>query len=346
MDYFFGFNYSQLKSPSFSSFHDAFIKIGGTGHIATQFPWFLPVMNSIPDRVTEWLQPAAKPLLKFKRDQWELIGRTMAGEDVKSNDANRTIFQEILASKLPEEDKTHKRLAEEAQIVVGGGVETTAFALSIAAFHIINTEEIYERLHRELVQAFPNRAMLDLHTLEQMPYLKACIMEALRLSYGLSARNPRTRRTPLQYNEWVIPTGTCVVSFPIPFPFPAPPLLPMVNEITDACHVQSMTIPDLSHDENIFPSSHTFDPERWLNNTSDIPLERFMVSFGRGTRSCLGMNLAWTELYLTLGMLFRRYKLDLIEPDVRDVQLGHDFFIPVTWDGGKGVRVWVRSSRD
>lgn len=110
-----------------------------------------------------------------------------------------------------------------------------------------------------------------------------------------------------------------------------------------------MTIPDLSHDESIFPSSTTFDPSRWLSNpvTSDgIPLERFMVSFGRGTRSCLGMNLAWTELYLTLGMLFRRYRFELIEPDVRDVQLGHDFFIPVAWEGGKGVRVFVDSSGD
>lgn len=43
MDYFFGFNYSQLKHPEFESFHDAFIKIGGTGHIATQFPLIYPV---------------------------------------------------------------------------------------------------------------------------------------------------------------------------------------------------------------------------------------------------------------------------------------------------------------
>lgn len=112
-----------------------------------------------------------------------------------------------------------------------------------------------------------------------------------------------------------------------------------------------MSIPDLSHDEEIFPDSHSFNPDRWLTSppptTSDgLPLDRFMVSFGRGTRSCLGISLAWTELYLTLGMLFRRYRFELIEPDVRDVQLGHDFFIPVAWEGGKGVRVWVRDSGD
>ncbi|PSN72472.1 cytochrome P450 [Corynespora cassiicola Philippines] len=321
MDYFFGFNYAQLKHPEFESFHEAFLKIGGTGHIATQFPWFYPAMNSIPDFITEWLQPAAKPLLKFKRDQWELTGRTLRGEEVKTNDAKKTIFQEILNSKLPPEDKTQRRLADEAQIVVGGGVETTAFSLTIAAFHIINNPRIYERLHADLVKTFPNRAEIELYPLEQMPYLKACIMEAVRMGYGLSARNPRTHPNDLRYKDWIIPAGTNI----------------------------AMSIPEVSHDEEIFPNSYEFIPERWLGEpkTKDgIPLERFMVSFGRGTRSCLGINLAWTELYLTLGMMFRRYKFELFEPDVRDVQLGHDFFIPVPRLESKGVRVFVTSATD
>ncbi|KAI8938499.1 hypothetical protein NX059_004389 [Plenodomus lindquistii] len=321
MDYFFGFNYNQLNHPEFDSFHEAFITIGGTGHLATQFPWILPMMNSIPDSITGWLQPAAKSLLKFKRDQWELIGRILRGEDVKSNDAKRTIFHEILSSKLPPQDKSHQRLADEAQIVVGGGVETTAFSLSIATFHIINTPRIYERLHRELVEKFPNRAQLDLFTLEGMPYLRGCIMEAVRMSYGLSARNPRTHNVPIAYKEWVIPARTCL----------------------------SMTIPEISHDEEIFPKNREFIPERWLDSptTSDgIPLDRFMVSFGRGTRSCMGLNLAHTEMYLTLGMMFRRYSFELHEADVADVEIGHDFFIPVTKMGSKGVRAFVTSTSD
>lgn len=43
MDYFFGFNYDQLKHPEFESFHEAFQKIGGAGHVATQFPLMIPV---------------------------------------------------------------------------------------------------------------------------------------------------------------------------------------------------------------------------------------------------------------------------------------------------------------
>jgi hypothetical protein len=46
MDYFFGFNYGQLKHPEFESFHDAFMKIGAMGHVATQFPAIFPVHDS------------------------------------------------------------------------------------------------------------------------------------------------------------------------------------------------------------------------------------------------------------------------------------------------------------
>lgn len=43
MDYSFGFNYSQLKHPEFYSFHEAFLEIGGSGHVATLMPWIAPV---------------------------------------------------------------------------------------------------------------------------------------------------------------------------------------------------------------------------------------------------------------------------------------------------------------
>lgn len=57
-------------------------------------------------------------------------------------------------------------------------------------------------------------------------------------------------------------------------------------------------------------------------------------------------SLAWTELYLTLGMMFRSYKYELFEADVTDVEMGHDFFIPVTKLDSKGVRVFVSSTSD
>lgn len=58
------------------------------------------------------------------------------------------------------------------------------------------------------------------------------------------------------------------------------------------------------------------------------------------------LSLAWTELYLTLGMMFRRFKFELHEANVTDVEMAHDFFIPVTPLDSKGVRVFATSTTD
>lgn len=51
-----------------------------------------------------------------------------------------------------------------------------------------------------------------------------------------------------------------------------------------------MSIVLLHHNESIFPQSHTFLPERWLAQSQGKRLDKYMVSFGRGSRQCLGME--------------------------------------------------------
>lgn len=196
-----------------------------------------------------------------------MVGRTIQAEkDANKSISNPTIFHEILRSDLPPEDKTQRRITDEAVVVVGAGIETTGYALTVGTFHIANTPRIYKRLHEELIQTFPDLTSIpSLLELEKLPYLKACIQESLRLSYGLSARNPRAHDRTLQYEQWIIPAQVTI----------------------------SMTVFDIHHDENIFPDSHSFTPERWLDDprTSDgSPLERYLLAFGRGPRVCLGMK--------------------------------------------------------
>lgn len=160
-----------------------------------------------------------------------------------------------------------RRLSDEALTIIGAGLETTSWALSVASFHIINNPHIHQNLRAELDEAFPNpSAEMDWQMLEKLPYLNACIQEGLRLSYGLSARNPRLSPTSvITYKKWVIPPGTPV----------------------------SMSTVDVHHDERIFPNSHQFRPERWIGNpkTADgSPLNRYLVAFGKDARSCLGIK--------------------------------------------------------
>ena len=51
----------------------------------------------------------------------------------------------------------------------------------------------------------------------------------------------------------------------------------------------SMTHADLHYNETFFPEPKRFKPERWLGAEAK-GLERWLVSFSRGGRSCLGVQ--------------------------------------------------------
>lgn len=51
-------------------------------------------------------------------------------------------------------------------------------------------------------------------------------------------------------------------------------------------------------------------------------------------------------MYLALGTIFRRFKFRLYETDVTDVQLEHDWFIPIPKLDSKGIRLLVSKSED
>jgi cytochrome P450 len=107
----------------------------------------------------------------------------------------------------------------------------------------------------------------------------------------------------------------------------------------------------MHHNEDVFPDSHTFDPSRWLADpiTGALPtgpdgkklLTRYMGSFSRGTRACLGIYLAYAELYIALATVLRRCDLSLFETTDKDVRLWSEKFVTQAHPDSKGVRVVV-----
>jgi cytochrome P450 len=111
-----------------------------------------------------------------------------------------------------------------------------------------------------------------------------------------------------------------------------------------------MTSVLIHHDESLFPQSHQFLPERWIDRPH---LDKYLVSFSKGTRQCIGINLAYAELYIAIARIFEVFGskdvrgeadvgvLELFETTEWDVELTKDVFIPVGREGSKGVRVLV-----
>ena len=110
----------------------------------------------------------------------------------------------------------------------------------------------------------------------------------------------------------------------------------------------SMDTWHMHHNERIYPKSFEFIPERWLGDPKGPDgkkkLSRYMTAFGKGTRACVGINLAYAEITMVIAALFRRFDFDLFKSDYEDVRIVRDVLAPDPRPDSKGVRVVIRSS--
>lgn len=206
---------------------------------------------------------------------------------------------------------------------------TTAWSLSVSTYHLLTLPNVLRKLKDELETAIPDpNTYVPLSTLEKLPYLTACVQEGLRLSCGVSSRLQRVCPDEnLVFNDgtkdWILPRGT--------------PL--------------GMTSLLQHYDESIFPDPTAFKPERWIENPR---LDKYLIAFSRGSRQCIGINLAYAEIYLGMATIFRKFGsvdvrgkddvgiLELFETGVRDVEIVGDGITPLVVADSKGVRIKVR----
>lgn len=84
-----------------------------------------------------------------------------------------------------------------------------------------------------------------------------------------------------------------------------------------------------------FPEPERFLPERWMTPAAvSNEMKELFMPFSKGTRACLGKNLAMMELKLITGSLVKKFKFGLA-PATTDESMStkdHFLLIPV---GGK-----------
>lgn len=171
-------------------------------------------------------------------------------------------MQTILSSDLPPSQKTRSRLATEASVVLAAGGITTMRMLTITSYYLLSSPSKLHHLQSELnslMRSYPttNPRWSDL---EKLPYLSACIKEALRL--GIGATRHAAKYFPndeIEYKSWVIPKGTSI----------SVPMYPM------------------HYDQEVYPNPWGFEPERWLGEY-DKRMDRNLNPFSKGSRVCLG----------------------------------------------------------
>ena len=71
-----------------------------------------------------------------------------------------------------------------------------------------------------------------------------------------------------------------------------------------------------------------------------MELQRYLTPFAKGTRACVGLNLAWAELYLIVAALLRWYELEMQgTASERDVDVVRDYRAGLLSAKSRGLEV-------
>ena len=82
-------------------------------------------------------------------------------------------------------------IAQTLILFMTGGTEPTASGLSGVTYNLLHNKRVYDRLTREVREAFSSDAEINNAAVNKLPYLNACVKESLRLYPPVPARFPR-----------------------------------------------------------------------------------------------------------------------------------------------------------
>ena len=176
-----------------------------------QFKGFVAFMMMLPDPVMKAMNPMLGRFLDWKaglgKQMKQLLDERSNGKP--SSGQSKTVLNDLIDSDLPPQDKTLRRLTDEAQMMLGAGGETTAASLNRLFYHLLTNPPIVQRLRSELRTALPEAGtMPTLAELQGLPYLNAVVEEGIRRAFPVPARSPRVFHDHiLQYGQWTIKPG-------------------------------------------------------------------------------------------------------------------------------------------
>ncbi|KAL3462280.1 cytochrome P450 [Aspergillus heterothallicus] len=172
--------------------------------------------------------------------------------------------------------------------VIDAGADTTAIALTQVLELLIRNPTHLKTLQEEVDAVLDGEVVASFDKVKNLPFLRACLDEAMRIipptSAGLPRRTPPEGATIL--GEW-IPGNTSV----------------------------SMTAYTAHRDPTVFPNPEEFQPQRWMDPAERKRMEPYFIPFSTGGRGCIGRNISYLEQTIMLASLVHRYEFALPSPD-------------------------------
>ncbi len=238
--------------------------------------------------------PACRRLKKYRKLQLECWEKIVAMQSEAKVESLTQVLLECSSGGKPDTDVksvlqiTERQAAMSSLDLIFGGTTTSSRALyfifNVMAFRQDIQDAVYAEIRKVLAGKKREVTVADR---EQMPYLRATILECLRvfppLPYGAMPHVTINDTTIPDYG--VIPKGTGL----------------MINMWA------------LHHDESFWEDPAVIRPERFLDPDGELlppdhPNRKHMLPFGAGPRVCLGEVFARTRIFLWAAAVVNRFK--------------------------------------
>eukprot|EP00929_Paragymnodinium_shiwhaense_P089693 TRINITY_DN4984_c0_g2_i1.p1 TRINITY_DN4984_c0_g2~~TRINITY_DN4984_c0_g2_i1.p1 ORF type:complete len:527 (-),score=131.00 TRINITY_DN4984_c0_g2_i1:87-1589(-) len=239
-------------------------------------PYAPTIRHRLRDQARKKLGELFEPLIEERRKR--SVGKT----------ADATLIDKLIhATYSPGgEHLTHTEITGLCIAAFFGGMHNSAISTAWTLLYVYHNRDYLPRLLKEQEDAIkhlgPGEPM-DYKCLGNMPFLKACVKEALRLRPPLVLLM-RTLKAPISVCGYDIEPGTVVA-----------------------------TCPPVSHRiEAIYEDCESFKPERWLEKPESSLPEHSFIAFGDGPRRCLGEHFGFLQVMTTVSHVLRSYDLEML----------------------------------
>jgi len=189
-------------------------------------------------------------------------------------------------------------------VLLVAGYDTTGMTLSFLSYELAKNPNIQEKLQEEIDQAFDdnNGEMPDYSSIQGLPYLDACIHEALRLH---------------------TPVGNLFRACTSDYKLPGTDYTIRKNDVL------SISAIGIHNDEKFYPNPTQFNPDNFSKEARQSRSPYTFLAFGQGPRACIGMRFALLEAKVAVAMMMRKFTFlpSTKNPDVMELdptsQLGY-----------------------
>ncbi|KAI1300897.1 cytochrome P450 oxidoreductase [Xylaria venustula] len=186
-------------------------------------------------------------------------------------------------------------IEQEAYIALLAGSDTTAIAFRSVFYNLIKNPDVYAALLEELDMAVDDGRLhfpVSYAEASKLPLLCACIKEALRVHPGVQLLLPRI----------------------------APPEgLQLCGTFVPAGYTVGVNGAVVHFDKSVFgPDADQYRPSRWLEDKEKATnMDRYMLHFGAGTRTCIGKNISLAEIHKLVPEVLSKFKFEMWNEDAQ-----------------------------